>query len=200
MTHHNTYILNKMLFNRESTPRSDKSIYARGADDGFWMGLYLVVIFFSMVAALQYALANALLLVLLAGVPALTFWFLRRSYRADNGLTPFSGLWMQGIVMFGCSALIFCLTGYLYLRWMDPEFISRVLSLGLEFYRQADTPEAQEVVEELELIQSNPDRLLSARNVVMGWMWLIVFSGSLLSMLMAGLVKLRRVSRAEQPK
>ena len=84
-----------------------KNIYARGADDGAWMGLYLVAIFGCLAASSVAPIASVPAVVLMLGVPFLTYYFLRRTHRAAYGLTQFSALWMQGIVMFACGALIF---------------------------------------------------------------------------------------------
>ena len=91
-----------------------KNIYARGADDGFLLGVYFVV------------LASAMAV----GVPVVCYIFMRRSQRAAHGLLTFSALWMQGIVTFACGSLIFGAAGLVYLKWIDPQFRSAGCSRG----------------------------------------------------------------------
>jgi len=176
------------------SPTRVKNIYARGADDGFLLGLYFVVLFGLTVASLTFAWANILVIMMALGVPFITYLFLRRTYVAAHGLTTFSALWMQGITMFACGCLILGFAGFVYLRWIDPGFTVRVLQLGVDYYNSVPSEDAHAIADELRTIADS--RLLpSALNMVMGWMWLGMFSGSLLSMAVAAAVKLRKIKR-----
>lgn len=172
-----------------------KNIYARGADDGAWMGLCLVALGGCMAAAMKVSLLSVPALALMAAVPVMTWFFLRRTHIAAHGMTVFSALWMQGITMFGCGALIFGLAAFAYLKWGDPQFIVTALSTAADYYRNLDdsTGEAAAMAGELEKI-AHGNALPTAGSMVLAWMWLIVFSGSLLSMLVAAVVKMRGVS------
>ena len=82
----------------------------------------------------------------------------------------------------------------MYLKWIDPQFLLHAIDSALEFYRNSEGAGAQAAAEELEMIKQNSG-LISPLNVAFGWMWLGMFSGSLLSMLVAGLVKIRKPGR-----
>ncbi|MBD5226188.1 MAG: DUF4199 domain-containing protein [Bacteroidales bacterium] len=184
-----------MEYNRQTSPEGKvKNIYARGADDGAWMGLCLVALGGCMAGAMHTALLSVPAFALMAAVPVLTWFFLRRTHIAAHGMTVFSALWMQGITMFGCGALIFGLAAFVYLKWVDPDFIATVLSTAAGYYENIDDPtgNAAELADELEAIVKN-HAVPSSGSVVLSWMWLIVFSGSLLSMVVAAVVKLRGV-------
>ena len=114
----------------ETSPKKTKNIYARGADDGFWLGLYFSVLFGVTVVSLSLPLLNIIAVAMALGVPFLTYFFLRRTHVAAHGMTLFSALWMQGITMFACGCLIFGAVSFTYLRWIDPEFLVRVLRMG----------------------------------------------------------------------
>ena len=169
-----------------------KSIYKRGADDGLWLGLYFCAMFALSVCSLSVPAVNAVVAVMALGVPFLTYFFLRRTHVAAHGLTQFSALWMQGIVMFACGCLIFGFAGIVYLRWIDPGFMQRVLQMGVDFYRSSDNEAAQIMADEFQKVIDTKS-VPSAADVVLGWMWLGMFSGSMLSMLEAGLVRIRKV-------
>ena len=176
----------------ESSSGRIKSIYMRGADDGFGMGLYFCGMFALSVCALSVPAVNVALAVMALGVPFLTYFFLRRTHVAAHGLTLFSSLWMQGIVMFACGCLIFGFAGVIYLHWIDPGFMRRVLQMGVDFYNSADTEASRAMAAEFQMVIDSK-AIPSAVEVVLGWMWLGMFSGSLLSMLVAGLVRMKKV-------
>jgi len=169
-----------------------RNIYARGADDGFWMGLYFCALFGVMVLSLSLPVLNLLLVVMSLGVPALTYMFLRRTHVAAHGISVFSALWMQGIVMFACGCLIFGAASFVYMRWIDPGFMMRVLQTGIDFYESAGTDASEALAVEFRRIIEHR-AIPSPSEITLGWMWLGMFSGSVLSMLVALLVKAVKV-------
>lgn len=173
-------------------PNTPKNIYARGADDGLWLGIYLCVLFFSCVGSLSIPMLNVLAFTLIVGVPPMVYFFLRRTHVAAHGMTSFSALWMQGIMMFGCACLIFGAVSYVYLQWVDSTLLIRAIDQAVEAYRAQPSEAASELVHELEMISETPS-ILSPLNVTFGWMWLGMFSGSILSMIITSVVRLRRV-------
>lgn len=172
-----------------------KNIYARGADDGAWLGLYLVGMFAFLVASTSAPFAAIPAIAMMLGVPFLTYYFLRRTHCEAHGMTAFSALWMQGIVMFACGSLIFGLVSYLFLRWGDADFIRNVMVSAVEYYDSLPDPSGQyaRMSDELEMMLRHK-AIPTAATMTAAWMWLIVFSGSLLSMLVAAVARLRRVS------
>lgn len=167
----------------------NRNIYRRGADDGFYMGLYFTAIFALIVVSVSHPDLNIVALLLMLGVPALTFLFLRRTHVAAHGLTSFSALWMQGIVMFGCGCLIFSLLAFIYLRWVDTGFVASMVRMAIDLYSNPAVPDGQEMASTL---QSLIDRHLlpTPLQLVLGWLWLGMFTGSLLSLLTAVAVRL----------
>lgn len=178
----------------DNAPRKIKNIYARGADDGFWLGLYFSVLFGVSVVSLSVPVLNIVAGAMALGVPFLTCFFLRRTHVAAHGMTVFSALWMQGITMFACGSLIFGTVSFIYLRWIEPGFIARVLQMGVDYYSASTSEGSQMMASEFRMILDSK-MMPSALNVAFGWMWLGMFSGSLLSMLAAAVVKLKKVRR-----
>lgn len=170
-----------------------KNLYARGADDGLWLGLYLCTLFLVCAWSLSVAMLNLLALAMIAGVPVLVYVFLRRTYTAAHGLSSFSALWMQGIVTFACGCLIFGAFSFIYLRWIDPGLLTRAIASAIKALQATPVEGSANMVSELEFIAANPV-LLAPLNITFGWMWLGMFSGSLLSMLVAIVVRLTRVA------
>lgn len=176
----------------EGTWHQPKNIYKRGADDGFIVGAYLTAMFALTVAGMTWPVAVVPALVLMLGVPVLTYRLLRRTYVASGGIVTFSAVWMQGIVMFLCGALIFGGVSYVFLRWVHPSFVREVLQQGIEFYGAINDPSATEIADQLRLIIESK-AVPSPVTMSVGWMWLVMFGGSLLSLFVAALVRAIRV-------
>lgn len=172
-----------------------KSPFRRGADDGLIMGLMLVIVFFTGSMSPTSELAATLTPVLMiGGVPMLTYMLLRRSYVRDNGLTLYSSLWMQGIVTFFCGTLILALVMYFHMRWINPGYMRDMVEHMANFYDSLpDNPQSKELSGIFHTML-NDNIFPSAISVAIESIWLGVFSGSILSMLAALLARARRVS------
>ncbi len=183
-----------MMHNDVTESIKAKSPFRRGADDGLLMGILLVAVFFTGSQSFRYTLASDLTpILMLGGVPLLTFFLLRRSYIRDNGLTLFSSLWMQGIVTFFCGSLILAMFMYCFMRWIEPDFMRETVAHIAEFYdSMPDNPQGQEIARVFHTMLDE-NVFPSAISVAVESIWLGVFSGSLLSMLAALAARARRV-------
>lgn len=181
--------------NGDERGQQQRSIYERAATDGAWLGLYFTVMFALSVGALYVGLLNIPVIAMALMVPFLTYRFLRRTHVDCHGLTTFSALWMQGIVMFGCGSLIFSAAAYVFMRWIHPGFITDTLRMGIEFYRNAPMDDGADIADMFQEILDN--RLLpSPMDISLMWLWLGTFSGSILSMFVAIIARIRRVPPA----
>ena len=169
----------------------EKSPYKRGADDGFLMGILLIAVFLVTTWSITFPPASWIgMLLTLVAVPLTTFFMLRRSYLRDNGLTIFSSLWMQGIVMFFCGTIILALFVYIYLRILNPTFIVDMLNHVAGLYEDLGTDQGKQIASALHaMIKQN--LVPSAISMALETIWVGVFTGSLLSALMAGMVKMK---------
>lgn len=168
------------------------ALFRRGADDGFLLGLYFSALFFAMVYSMTVPLLSMAALALMAGVPVVIYKFLRRSYVADYGTTRFSALWMQGIVTFFCGSLILALVSFVFMRWIEPDYIESVMRQVVEVYGGASWPQGREAAD---VLQHALDAGLVPRaiQVSMELLWTGVFTGSILSIVVSLIVQARRV-------
>ena len=148
-----------------------------------------------MVAGQRYVLAGIPMTALVLGMPFLVYFFLRRTHEAAHRLSLFSALWMQGIVMFACASLIFGAVAFIFLRWIDPGFLKGVLATVAEVYRDSEQESSRMLAEESDMILRR-GVMPSTSQVVMSLMWMVVFSGSILSMACAMFVKINAHIRA----
>lgn len=165
-----------------------KSIFKRGAEQGAMMGLYLSVLFLCMVISLKAPLLGVIAMVMILGVPFVTYYFLRRSYVSDMGMTKFSELWTQGIIIFACGSLIMAAVSLIYTKFIEPNFIFNCMNSAIEILYESD-PSTADMFQRI----LDQGKLPSAADFAMEYIWLGIFSGSIVSMLMALLVIARKV-------
>lgn len=168
------------------------SVYRRGADDGFIMGVYLSVWIILVCSSIYYQITGIIGLILSAGVPALLYVMLRRSYVKDFGLSTFSFLWLQGIVTFVCGTLMMAVVAFIFMRFIRPDYISELFSMVADQYESLPSAEAQSFAHNLHLMVKN-NTLPTPIYVALELMMSGIFTGSILSMFITWLVRLRKV-------
>lgn len=170
--------------------KMNQSPYQRGARYGAYFGLYLTFMFFAFAFAPMVPMLSVVSLVLMAGVPVLIYIFLRRSYIDDYCKTVFSSLWMEGIAIFFCGSLISSLVAVAYMTWINPGYINGLVDTLIASYNAVDWDRGKEFADILERARAQ-HLIPSPVQLAVDMIWLIVFSGSILSMLMALLVQAR---------
>lgn len=169
------------------------SPYRRGAEDGLLFAVYLVALFFASIYSTEVALLPLVTILLMLGVPFVIYRFLRRAFVADHGCTTMSGLWMHGIMIFLCGGLLSAAVSFVWLRWIQPDYIIDQLHSVIDLYEGSGWARGEEMADMLQRMIDN--RLVpSVISIVMEMLWLGVFTGSLLSALMALLVRARPVN------
>ncbi len=168
------------------------SPFRRGADNGFILGIYLSVMFIFSALNLSVPFAGLVSLVMALSVPAIIYIFLRRSFVKDYGLTIFSSLWMQGIVAFFCGTLIMALTAYIYMQWISPDFLIEQMTAAIDSYKSLDHEQSRKAAEILQKIIDN-NLIPTPIQIAIQMIWLGVFTGSLLSIIVSLLVQARKV-------
>lgn len=163
--------------------------YRQGADDGLWMGLYLSALFFASAFAVGRTLVGALATGMIIAVPVILFLLLRRTWRRDEGLSLFSGLWMQGIITFLCGGLISGVVAFAYLRWVNPSWLADQVRAMISLYSSI---EGGAVIADTLSTMLDRHLLPSPIQMVIQMLWLEIFSGSILSLIVTALVRLTR--------
>lgn len=175
---------------------SIKSPYRLGAEQGRYFGLYLSVWFLTMVLSLKVPILGLLNLVLSLGVPVMIYVWLYRRHIIRSGKASFSELWMQGIMVFLCGAVILSLLCVVYLRWIDPQWMTRFVEGAIvsysKFYEMTGSSSAKEVAEVLTRMLETRS-VPSASTMAVALFWMTTATGCLTSMIVAGLVKLRKI-------
>lgn len=181
--------------NSPETTSRYASPYKEGADQGFLFGIYLSVMFVLWVLAAQVPVLMLIMLAMAACVPLVIYRFLRRTFLTQNGFPTVMSMWVQGITIMICAALICGVLVIVWFKWIDPGFMAGQLQRVIDLYDATQDPSLAETARLSRLILEN-HALPSAGTWTLS-MWLFtVFSGSILSCLMALLVKARGLPAA----
>ena len=163
------------------------SPYRRGAEDGLSFGVYLAVMFFLPILAPGVPVLSMLSVLMMAGVPVLTYIYLSRYHRSLGVASQFSALWMQGLVIFFCGMLLCGAALTVYMRWINPGFIASQLQ-ALADLKGAVPDSGLDDAADLASRMLERNIVPQAIQVVVEMLMLAIVTGSLLSMLIAAVL------------
>lgn len=170
------------------------SPYRRGADDGFFFGLYLSLMFFSGIFSSRIPVAGTLLsllsLLMAVGVPAVIYMFIRRYDRDLQECATFPMMWMLGVVTFVCGILISGALLIIYMKWIEPDFILRQLQTLADAGKLAPgtfLEESGDIASQMIAANFIPSATAFVSEIIM----LAVVTGSVLSIIISSVFALR---------
>lgn len=165
-----------------------KSIFRRAAEGGVTLGAIFVCIF--LLETVPNPLAGLFALGLMIYVPFAVYRKLKSTYFAAHGLMTYAGVWLEGILLFVFGSIILAFGSFLYMRWIVPGYlpaltgqVSAFIESQPQFLDNAISPELFKAY------------LASIRpiDISMTLMWLSAFTGSLASLVIAAIVKAKKV-------
>lgn len=170
-----------------------QSPYRRGADDGFYFGLYLAAMFFSSIFAQHLPMLSLLSMAMMVLVPLVIFRFMR-SYNRDLGsAASFPMLWMHGVVIFFCGILISGAALVVYMKWIEPDFVINQIRgiadmAGMAPGTMVDS--AADMASKMLEARFIPTPMAIVTELIM----LAIVTGSILSIILSALFAIRRNS------
>ena len=165
-----------------------RSVYVRGAEDGLLLGPLMAagVVLTGVAAYAPWVVVVSL--ALLMAVPVAAYILLHRAYAADRRGCTLSALWLQGICTFFCGGLLMAAAVYVALRWVRPGFVTEQVSTAAALYAASGDAGARDMGETLR--RAVEARILpSAVEVALELLYAAVFSGSLLSLVLAAVIR-----------
>lgn len=164
--------------------------YKNGANRGATLGVILSVMFFCSIYSDTIPFLSLLAFAIMAGVPFLIYRWLRKTYVANSGIPTLSMLWMQGIVTFACGSLILALVSASFLRFVKPDLIMETVHKVIDLYSSLPDNQSHQVAQLLsQMVKAHA--VPSAVSISLEMVWLGIFSGSLLSLLISLIVRSR---------
>ena len=167
-----------------------KSVFQRAAEWGLPFGLYLSCAAVTSIYADWFEPLAFVSLILTLATPVVVYGFQRRMFVEEEGFTPYSGLWMLGILLFILGTLVSSLVVYLVLQYLRPGFIYDQVRTAIETYRSM--PQLRDS-EFLSVMQQMVDKRLlpSPIQMVFNAFWFISSGGSIVSAITAVLAQRR---------
>ena len=165
------------------------AVWRRGANDGMFLGLWMSAIFICGAYSQNISLLAWLTLLMMAAVPVIVYGWLKRDWLKWPQMRFFSAAWMHGICIFFFGSLIMAAVIVIFMKFIRPDFILESVRRAIEIYRSLDDPEAANMAHTLqEMI--NRHMLPTPVNLGITMIWTVTFTGSILSMILTGMVKL----------
>lgn len=176
---------------------SARSVYALGAENGLVLGPVLTVAALLAGATTYNAWMFLPALAAIAAVPAVAYTQLRHTMATQASLATFAALWLQGICAFFFGGAIMAALCYAAMRWVWPGFIIDQVQTVIDVYGSVNDPDAQNIARTLQSLMDSHS-LPGAIDIALELLYVAVFTGSLLSMLLAVIIrKTRRIKPPE---
>lgn len=165
-----------------------KSVYLLGAEDGVVMGplMTLAMVLSGASAYLPWLAIPGLLCIF--AVPVAAYMRLAISHRNAPHAMTFSALWLQGICMFFFGGLVMAAVVFVLLRWGAPDFVLRQFDAAIKIYSSMDNATAAEMADVFRKAKE-AGLVPSALDVALQLLFFAVFSGSILSIIYALIIR-----------
>lgn len=171
-----------------------RSIFRRAAEGGVTLGVLFICIF--LLETIAGPMTGLIALVLMVYVPVHVYRKVKASYTMARGLSSFSALWLEGILLFVCGSIILAIGTFIFMRWLVPGYLPALTGQVAEFIAAnphlLDSP-------------ASPQQLtayfasIRPIDIAMTLMWASAFTGSLASLVIAAIVKWRTVPPPASP-
>lgn len=169
-----------------------KSVYRVGAEYGLWFGIYLTLMAFAIMYGFEHTSLMLMAVAMLVATPAIIYQMMRRYRMSVYGYATFAALWMLGLAIFLFGSLICGIVTYVWMQYVMPTFIYDQVTAAIELYKTMPGDEAAQVVEIMQAVIEH-HALPSAIDVSIQMIMFVTFLGSMVSMLLAGLLGVRRI-------
>lgn len=161
-----------------------------GGITGIYLGFLLMLAVLTAGTPLEGLLSTAMALLF----PVLVYRIVSRDFKAWGRKASIGALWLDALVTIVCGALIASTVLLIYLRWIDTDFLTRRWTEAIEQLREAPDPEIQLMADNFETAAANGFRITPIM-FTMTILWGAMFSGSLLALAVAAVVRLRHGRR-----
>lgn len=164
------------------------NIYRQGARDGLLFGALLTATSLLMIYSSLSSILSLLTLVMLIVLPVVLFMLLRRCCVMANARVTIGMLWTLGVEISVCGSLICGAVTYVWLHYIEPDFIYNSAMSAIEAYNAMPQFSQSEMVEQLRTAV-NEGLLPSAIQLVVNMMMFTTLLGSVSSLVMAAIIK-----------
>lgn len=162
--------------------------YRRAAIAGRTFGIYLCLIFISMVLSEFSLLAALSFTVLVLAFPVVLFRSIRKSHRLRDYESTVGELSVEGLltVFYGC--VICSLVTMIYLQWINPDYLINLIRDSITMLRDTGSAANLKTAEALtRMIKMSA--VPSASDFTMSMFWFTMSAGGILSLIFAPIIR-----------
>ena len=166
-------------------------VYREGGYRGLSTGIYFTLMFLTAIWSDQMPALSMITVALAVGVPFFIYRHTAVVYIKYGRTARFSDLWMLGIMLFLCGGLICAIIAYSYLHYIVPGYLYEQTTKAIDIYSKLPTKDPQMVT----ALQTAAKQGLLPSDIefVVEMLWFQIFSGSLLSLLLAYIVRKKQI-------
>ncbi|MBO5053218.1 MAG: DUF4199 domain-containing protein [Muribaculaceae bacterium] len=165
----------------QETPRM---IYRPAAENGLVLGAYFSVLAIMGLMVIYYPVLSWVVLLMMLCVPFIVFRYMRRAAVSANGTARYADTALHGISMVIFATLIMSMVVYIYLKFINPDYIFNTVNGMIVALKDSGRQEDLEIAEQLgRVVEAHA--LPSAIKMVIPLAVLTVISGFILSLILA---------------
>ena len=169
-----------------------KSLFKQAAECGLPFGVYLSVMASGFIFSDKHVAISAFALAMVLATPFVVYRWQKQRYSGCEGKASFSDLWMMGILIFLCGSIIACGVSYAVMECFRPHYFFEQAQHIISQYEA--NPEAfgqgmQQVTDTLRMVIDKQAAPRCIELALTGF-WTCSFAGSLLSAVLAAIIKL----------
>lgn len=177
--------------------KKEKSVFQYAAEYGLVFGLYLSCIFFTCIYGNVSTLISMAGMLLFIASPILVFKFMRKFHNSHLSTSTFGSVWTLGVMIYLCASMICGIVTYIWLQYVMPGFILEQAQTALATYEAI--PELKNHAITTTLRQAIENHLLPTPIVIVfQMMWITIFSGMIVSLILSPLARMRRIKNGQQ--
>jgi len=173
-----------------------RSVYALGAENGVVLGPVLTLAALLTGGTTYNVWLFLPSLAVILAVPVTAYILLKRTMREQPAAATFPALWLQGICAFFFGGAIMAVLCYAAMRWVWPEFIVDQVKTIIDVYGAVNDADARNIAHTLQQLLDSHS-LPTPVDISLELLYVAVFSGSLLSMLLSFII--RKAHRSSPP-
>lgn len=173
--------------------RKSNPIFKNAMANGPIMGACFIGFFVCSAMSASSAILSLLGFVLMCMPPFLLFFLLKRSQKRAGGQLTFSLLWLEGVLTMVFGSIFLAIITFIYLRWVNPSFISDQLTSSLAVLEQLGQG-YESLAESMRQIIKSGD-IPSPLSVAGGLIQSAFLTGTILAAIIAAIVRAIKIKK-----
>lgn len=131
------------------TPHSTQSPMRYGAHYGLFAGAYFTAIFAMQVMMSMAPGVGLLGTIAIFAYPLVLYVQMRKTFVKNGYTNTYGDLFAQGVITTLCGALISCVASLMYIRLLQPDFVTDIVTQAIDTYTANGIPDDDPAVSQM---------------------------------------------------